>query len=68
MQLGVIECPARISELSGIRAHTIFSERKTVLNRYGESVRIAEWFMHVAILEKETPSREGESREFHYVD
>ena len=42
--LGIIECPARISELRA-EGHTIFSERKTVLNRYGESVQIAEWFM-----------------------
>jgi hypothetical protein len=43
-ELGVIECPARISELRA-EGYTIFSERKTVLNRFGESVRIAEWFM-----------------------
>ena len=43
-ELGVIEAPARISELRG-EGHKIFSERKTVLNRYGESVQIAEWFM-----------------------
>ena len=42
--LGVIECPARISELRA-EGYKIFSERKMVLNRYGESVQIAEWFM-----------------------
>ena len=43
-RLGVIETPARISELRA-EGHTIFTERKTVLNRYGDSVQIAEWSM-----------------------
>ena len=43
-QLGVIETQARISELRA-EGHTIFTERKTVLNRYGDSVQIAEWSM-----------------------
>ena len=43
-ELGVIETPARICELRS-EGYEIKSTRKTVLNRYGESVRIAEWFM-----------------------
>ena len=41
-ELGILECPARISELraSGVE---IVTKRKTVTNRYGESVSIAEW-------------------------
>ncbi len=41
-QLGVIEAPARISELRA-QGHPIHTEMVTVLNRYGESVRIAHW-------------------------
>lgn len=41
-ELGVIECPARICELRQ-RGHPIRTEMKTVTNRYGESVRVAEW-------------------------
>ena len=40
--LGVIECPARISELRS-KGHQIITEMKVVRNRYGEEVRIAEW-------------------------
>jgi len=43
-ELGVIEAPARISELRH-EGHTILTTMKPVLNRYGESVRIAEWFI-----------------------
>lgn len=43
-ELGVIETPARISELRH-EGHEIQTNMKPVLNRYGESVRIAEWFM-----------------------
>ena len=43
-ELGVIETPARISELRH-EGHDIQTNMKPVLNRYGESVRIAEWFM-----------------------
>ena len=43
-ELGVIECPARISELRA-EGHMIYSERKSITNRYGESVQVAEWFM-----------------------
>ena len=43
-ELGVIEAPARISELR-YEGHTILTTMKPVLNRYGESVRIAEWFI-----------------------
>ena len=40
--LGVIEAPARISELRS-EGHRINTEMVTVINRYGESVRIAKW-------------------------
>jgi hypothetical protein len=41
-QLGILEVPARISELraQGWRIHT---EMVTVKNRFGEKVRIAKW-------------------------
>ena len=40
--LGIIEAPARISELkaSGV---PIITTKKTVVNRYGDKVRIAVW-------------------------
>ena len=41
-QLGILESPARISELRG-KGHKITTAFKTVLNRYGEKVKIAEW-------------------------
>jgi len=43
-ELGVIETPARISELRH-EGHAIQTNMKQVLNRYGELVRIAEWFI-----------------------
>lgn len=43
-ELGVIETPARISELRH-EGHLILTTMKPVLNRYGETVRIAEWFI-----------------------
>lgn len=43
-ELGVLECPARICELRQA-GHRIYTEMKTVRNRYGETVRVAEWSM-----------------------
>jgi len=43
-QLGVIEAPARISELRAA-GHLIETKMVTVRNRYGEDVRIALWTM-----------------------
>ena len=43
-ELGILEAPARISELKS-KGHSILTSRKTVLNRYGEKVSIAEWRM-----------------------
>jgi hypothetical protein len=43
-QLGILEAPARISELRS-KGHSINSKRKSVLNRYGEKVWIAVWSM-----------------------
>jgi hypothetical protein len=43
-ELGVIETPARISELRH-EGHDIQTAMKQVLNRYGEQIRIAEWFI-----------------------
>jgi hypothetical protein len=40
--LGILEAPARISELRN-KGHNIQTGFKTVLNRYGEKVKIAEW-------------------------
>lgn len=40
--LGILEAPARISELRA-KGHEIKTSFKTVLNRYGEKVKIAEW-------------------------
>ena len=41
-QLGILEAPARISELRS-KGYGIKTGFKTVLNRYGEKVKIAEW-------------------------
>jgi hypothetical protein len=41
--LGVLEAPARISELRG--SHEIFTRMIEITNRYGEKVRVAEWSM-----------------------
>jgi len=43
--IGVLECPARISELRAA-GHNISTTMRTVTNRYGEKVRIAEWRLH----------------------
>jgi aspartate carbamoyltransferase regulatory subunit len=42
--LGVIETPARISELRS-KGHDIKTTMITVKNRFGENVRIAKWSM-----------------------
>jgi len=42
--LGIIEAPARISELRS-KGYKIKTTMKTVKNRYGEKVSIAEWRM-----------------------
>lgn len=44
-EIGCIETPARISELRG-DGHNITTTMKSVVNRYGESVRVAEWTYH----------------------
>jgi hypothetical protein len=41
-KLGVIEAPARISELRS-KGHKIKTTMKNVVNRYGEKVSVAEW-------------------------
>lgn len=41
-ELGILECPARISELRSTQ-YTIITKMITVTNRYGEAVRVAEW-------------------------
>ena len=41
-RLGVLEAPARISELRA-EGHPIKTKMRTVFNRYGEKVSIAEW-------------------------
>lgn len=45
--LGVLEAPARISELRA-EGHPIQTQMRTVTNRYGEKVSIAEWSMNPA--------------------
>ena len=42
--LGVLEAPARISELRS-EGYNIVTRMVSVKNRYGETVRIAEWSM-----------------------
>ena len=42
--LGVIEAPARISELRS-DGYPIETEMYFVTNRYGEKVKVARWFM-----------------------
>lgn len=41
-ELGILECPARISELRA-EGYPVLTKMITVQNRYGESVRVAEW-------------------------
>ncbi len=41
-ELGIIEAPARISELR-FEGHPIKTTMRTVSNRFGEPVRIAVW-------------------------
>ena len=41
-QLGIIEAPARISELRAA-GHKIKTEKVAVTNRYGEKVQVAKW-------------------------
>lgn len=45
-QLGILEAPARISELKA-QGHDIKTQMIEVKNRYGEPVRIAEWSMRI---------------------
>ena len=42
--LGVLEAPARISELRA-KGYIIITKMISVMNRYGEKVSIAEWSM-----------------------
>lgn len=46
-RLGVLEAPARISELRA-EGHPIRTKMIRVQNRYGEKVSIAEWSMNPA--------------------
>jgi len=41
-ELGILEAPARISELRA-EGHHIHTEMITIRNKYGEKVRIAKW-------------------------
>jgi hypothetical protein len=41
-ELGILEAPARISELRS-QGHKIKTTFKTVVNRYGDKVHIANW-------------------------
>lgn len=41
-ELGILEAPARISELRS-DGYEIETKRRQVMNRYGEKVSIAEW-------------------------
>jgi hypothetical protein len=41
-ELGILECPARISELRR-EGHAITTTMIPVYNRYGERVKVAEW-------------------------
>lgn len=43
-QLGILEAPARISELRS-QGHPIVTEMIEVNNRYGEPVKVAKWRM-----------------------
>lgn len=43
-ELGVIEAPARISELRA-QGYPIRTEMVEVMNRYGERVRVARWHL-----------------------
>lgn len=41
-KLGVLECPSRINELRA-EGYPIITKMVSVKNRFGESVRVAEW-------------------------
>lgn len=41
-ELGILECPARLSEIRAT-GYPIITKMITVTNRYGEKVRAAEW-------------------------
>lgn len=43
-QLGILEAPARISELRTL-GHPIKTTMREVRNRFGEPVKVAEWTM-----------------------
>lgn len=43
-QLGILEAPARISELRS-QGHLIVTDMIKVTNRYGEAVKVAKWSM-----------------------
>lgn len=47
-ELGILECPARLSELRA-QGYPIVTKMITVKNRYGESVRVAEWRKEVTV-------------------
>jgi hypothetical protein len=47
-ELGVLEAPARISELRK-RGVPIQTRMVPVVNRYGETVRVAEWFIELGV-------------------
>lgn len=47
-ELGILEAPARISELRSAN-YPIVTTMITVKNRYGESVRVAEWRKEVIV-------------------
>ena len=43
-ELGIFEVPARICELRQ-EGHDIKTNMHTIVNRFGEHVRVAEWWM-----------------------
>jgi hypothetical protein len=43
-ELGIIEAPARISELRA-EGHEIHTKMVVVRNRYGEAVKVAHWYL-----------------------
>lgn len=45
-KLGIVELPARISELRN-DGHNITTTMIAVENRYGETVQVAKWRLHV---------------------
>lgn len=55
-ELGVFEAPSRICELRK-DGHTIETSMRRIVNRFGERVRVAEWYLPIARPNSRSPRR-----------